>query len=106
MVHFRTDSHAVRVGLRIRVPAGPVGRRRRTACKGNAAAGTERDAAGRGPAPAPPPSRCCNLKALWVALEPNSLKGTLFFGSLLASNGSATGAIRLSVTLVCPRLMF
>ena len=69
-------------------------------CKGNAAAGTERDAAERGPAPAPPSSRCCNLKALWVALEPNSLKGTLFFGSVLATNGSATGAIRLSVTVV------
>ena len=87
-------------------PAGPVGRRRRAACKGIAAAGTERDAAGRGPAPAPPSSRCCNLKALWVALEPNSLKGTLFFGLVLATNGSATAAIRLSVTVVAFRLRF
>ena len=33
-----------------------------------------------------------------ATVEPNSLKGTLFFGSVLATNGSATGAIRLSVT--------
>ena len=92
MVHFRTDSHAVRVGLRIRVA--------RAACKKTAAAGTERNAAGRGPTLAPA------VDAPWQSEGAMSHTGAepseepKKFGSLPATNGSPRGAIGLIANVV------
>ena len=44
--------------------------------------------------------------AVWVALEPNSLKGTFFFGSVLATNVSYGRSIRLIVNEPAGRARF
>ena len=56
------------------------------------------DAPGMEPDQRPLSTRRGYLKALWAALKPNTW-GTENFGSVLATNASATGAIGLFVTV-------